>query len=386
MQWLPFRAVGKILSWAAVVILSLPLVHLAVEKFRPGPVVDFESKAWHARDALITRAQVFVTPLPDIPNLDLSKPPHDSQPFDPASVLECRFVHKPLKATTPKFDCTLPNGDEIKIKYGHTPERPGEVAATRLLAALGFGADHVTMMPKVRCIGCPPLPFQMRRLAEMFFAGPLLQYVIDEDHPREFTWVAAERKMAGRAIEVGPHNGWDWIELPRVDASKGGATRAELDALRLTAIFLGHWDNKATNQRLICEVGPGGNDPLAPCAKPFLLLQDVGATFGPTKVNHDRWAAMRLWADVAQCVVSLEKLPYHGGNFTPIQISEAGRRLLADRLSQFSDAQIRTLFQSARFPEPRSGEVTGDVEMWVRTFKDKVRQIADREPCPSLPN
>jgi hypothetical protein len=44
--------------------------------------------------------------------------------------------------------------------------------------------------------------------------------------------------------------------LPLVDPAKGGATRAELDALRLTAILLGHWDNKASNQRLVCEEGP----------------------------------------------------------------------------------------------------------------------------------
>jgi hypothetical protein len=41
-------------------------------------------------------------------------------------VVDCRYVPKPIKATTPKFDCELPNGDVIKVKYGRTPERPGE--------------------------------------------------------------------------------------------------------------------------------------------------------------------------------------------------------------------------------------------------------------------
>ena len=39
--------------------------------------------------------------------------------------------------------------------------------------------------------------------------------------------------MAGRGIEVDPHEGWDWDELTDGDAARGGATRAELDALRL---------------------------------------------------------------------------------------------------------------------------------------------------------
>ena len=77
----------------------------------------------------------------------------------------------------------------------------------------------------------------MRRFAELFYAESLLERVTNPNAEREFTWVAAERKMDGRAIEVGLHEGWDWRELPLVDPAKGGATRAELDALRLTAII-----------------------------------------------------------------------------------------------------------------------------------------------------
>ena len=45
-----------------------------------------------------------------------------------------------------------------------------------------------------------------------------------------------------------------------VDPSKGGAPRAHVDALRLLAVFLAHWDNKAENQRLVClsETWPQG--------------------------------------------------------------------------------------------------------------------------------
>ena len=31
-------------------------------------------------------------------------------------------------------------------------------------------------------------------------------------------------------------------------------------------------------------------------------------------------------------------------------------------------------------------EAPGDITAWVRTFQEKVRQIADRPPCPSLAN
>ena len=378
--------VRQILRVALALILCLPLVRFVLLQFEPDPVVDHASAAWKAREGLIARAKVFVKSPPAIATLDLSRSPNDPKPFDPATLVECRFIAKAIKATTPKFDCRLPDGEAIKVKYGRTPERPGEVAATRLLAALGFGADHVTMLPKLRCIGCPPFPFQVRAIADWFFAAPLLDWVSNKDHTRDFLWVAVERKMAGRAIEVDPYEGWDWDELKLVTAAKGGATRAELDALRLIAIFLSHWDNKAANQRLVCDEGKGGDDPEARCKNPLLMLQDVGATFGPTKVEHDEWAAIPIWADEARCVVSLENLPYRGGRFTPIQISEGGRALIAGKLTQLSEEQIRALFQSARFPDPASGAVNGDVTLWVKTFRDKVRQIAERPACPSLPD
>ena len=379
------RPAKRVLRVAVAALLCLPLVRYVSVKLAPKPhEVDRTTDEWKAREQLIARAKVFVPNPPDIATLDLSRPWKGPDSLDPASVVECRYVAKPIGATTPKFDCRLANGDIVKVKYGRTPERHGEVAATRLLAALGFAADRTMMASKLRCIGCPPYPFQTRMVAEWFFATPVYDWLFDGDAPREFEWVSVEHKMPGRAIEIGTFEGWDWSELKLVDVAKGGASRAELDALRLTAMFLSHWDNKAPNQRLACEPGEGEGDPRAPCRSPLLIVQDVGATFGPTKVRYQEWADTPIWADVAGCVVSLENLPYKGGHFQPTQISEEGRLLLGNRLSQLSEAQIRTLFQTARFPDPATGE-PGDVSPWVRVFQDKVRQIAARPACPPLP-
>ncbi len=370
----------RVVLLVVAMIFCLPLVHFAKQEWGSKPTVDFNGPEWKARAELVTRGRVFVASPPDIRTLDLSRTPNDPEPIDPAEIVECRYVHKAVTATTAKFQCELPGGDVIKVKYGWTPERSGEVAATRLLAALGFGADHVTMLPRLRCIGCPLYPFEMSKMAEAFYAPWLLN--LFGGKYRDFTWVSAERKRAGRAIEVDPHEGWDWRELPTVDPARGGATRAELDALRLIAIFMNHWDNKATNNRLMCEEGNGGDSALAPCEAPLLMLQDVGATFGPGKVKYKKWAGTPIWTDPATCVVSLESMPYQGGNFTPIQISEEGRRLLAGKLTQLSDQQVHALFEGAHFP-PASGDEKGEVTGWVRAFQDKVRQIADRS-CPAL--
>ena len=374
---------SRLLWLVAALVLCVPLVHFAIDEWGAKPEIDFNGEAWKARTALIKRAQVFVKNPPVISTLDLSQTPGHPATLDPAQALECRYVYKPVTATTAKFHCELPNGEDVKVKYGFTREKSAEVAASRLLAALGFGADQVSMVQRLRCIGCPPFPFEMAGVAEAFYAPWLLDLITPRNHGREFEWVSVERKMPGRSIEAYSHEGWDWDELAEVDASQGGATRAELDALRLTAVFLSHWDNKATNQRLMCEDRDGADEsPLAPCDRPFLILQDVGATFGPGKVKYGNWAETPIWAQGSGCVATLDSMPYHGGRFKPTGISEGGRRLLVDKLTRFSDEQLRALFLSARFPEPGKGTFTGDVSRWVKKFKEKVRLIAERT-CPT---
>jgi len=338
---------------------------------------DRTSPEWKARETLISRAKVFH------PN------PGGQDAADPnlaAEEVVCHYVLKPAKATTPKFDCRLENGDVVKVKYGRSRERQGEAAATRLLATLGFGADRVEIMRRVRCHGCPPWPFQLRILAEQFLLVPLFERAVALAGVREFEWVAVERKLAGRAIEVDGFEGWDWRELDLLEPGKGGATRAELDALRLVAVLLGHWDNKAPNQRLVCLGPEKGHDPDAPCDVPLLMLQDVGATFGPTKVNYEAWSALPIWKDAATCTVSMETMPYEGILFPPVQISEGGRRLLAGRLRTLSRAEVQALFERAHFPRPViDGKQAEDVLPWVDAFEAKIRQIADRAPCPLFP-
>jgi hypothetical protein len=82
--------------------------------------------------------------------------------------------------------------------------------------------------------------------------------------------------------------------------------------MRLLAIFLVHWDNKAGTQRLICQ---GAKKPDADCDRPLAMVQDLGATFGPLKLDLARWSRTKIWADAAACKVSMRGLPYGGSTF-----------------------------------------------------------------------
>ena len=71
--------------------------------------------------------------------------------------MTCDYVEE-KQTGTPKFDCAISADDKIRVKYGEqNGEVYSEVAASRLLWALGFGADRVYPV-KVVCNGCPGGP------------------------------------------------------------------------------------------------------------------------------------------------------------------------------------------------------------------------------------
>jgi hypothetical protein len=203
---------------------------------------------------------------------------------------------------------------------------------------------------------------------------------VPEDSYTDFEWAAVERHFGGLSIAAGNHKGWAWFELDAIEPSLG-ANRAERDALRLTAMLLAHWDNKAANQRLVCLApAPSASQP---CPRPFALINDVGATFGPNKLELDHWKATPIWADRAHCTVSMRQFPYSGSTFFDTVISEDGRRLIARELASLTERQVTSLFTGAHFREFLGGTSPQTERAWTAVFLDKVRQIVDGGPCPS---
>lgn len=327
------------------------------------------------RDAL-SRAIVWQAPSP------IARANFAIDPKQPKEIA-CSFEIEPLNGTAPKFDCRA-DGDRLRVKYGRTPEIPAELASARLLHALGFGADNMTLYEKVICYGCPAEPFTTMKT--LGFAGMEKLYgkVMDPKAHQDFEWAAVEHKHYGRPIETEEVEGWAFFELDLIDPKKGGAPRAHVDALRLLAVFLAHWDNKSENQRLMClsdKDWPEGGK----CARPLAMLQDVGSTWGPRKVDLEEWSKAPIWSDRATCTASMDALPYHGATFTPVKIGEAGRKHLGRLLTQLSDRQLDDLFRSARFDRSTGmfgGVKATPIEEWVKTFKARVKQITEGPSCP----
>lgn len=334
------------------------------------------------REAALRSAHVWESPPVAIGQANFRVNPAGPGAFDTGDDVECRLVIKAMSGTTPKFDCERPGNDVIRVKYGRgNPELHAEIAATRLLAALGFGADRMYVVKGVRCAGCPAFPFQSLKclgetgLQEACFAGG-----VNYSKATEFDYVTIERRADGRRIEASSDQGWAFYEIDRIDPKAGGSPRAHVDALKLLAIVLAHWDNKAENQRLLCL--PGGDLSDGGCSRPFAMLQDLGASFGPTKLDLHNWRSRPVWSNARECLVTMKDLPWNGATFPDARISEEGRRFLLSLLDQLSIGQLKDLFAGARVELSEGVIAEGRrPDAWAAAFADKVRQIREAGPC-----
>ena len=353
---------------AVVAALAIAAIAWSIPPGREDPPTAFapaqERPVWipngspdAARLELLRSARVWMEN--DPASADLGANPADASGALTGPLVRCRYLSSKAHGTTAKFDCVLPDGEIVKVKYGHTDEIRAEVAATRLLAALGFGADRMYLVPRLRCYGCLRNPFYVIAILDYVGARDVVTESIPDNRYTDFEWVAVERRFDGTEVQTDATEGWAWFELDAFNPA-GGANRSERDALRLVAMLLAHWDNKAANQRLVAR------------PEPFAYIHDLGATFGPNKLDLDSWREAPIWSDRSTCSISMRSFPYHGGTFRDATISESGRRLLVRQLTALSDRQIDRLFGSVRFH---------DVSAWTRTFREKVQQLAEAGPC-----
>ncbi len=328
------------------------------------------------RDRILRRAQVWLPPAPAV--AELGRNPDGNDGFAADATVECRFQPNGVGGSTPKFDCLLADGDDVKVKYGRdNPEVFSEVIASRLLASLGFPTDRMYTVERVRCLGCPADPF---KALQCLNEKPRAACFPDIDYSRVevFEDAVIERPLKGRRVETARERGWSWEELGTLDPAVGGAPRAHVDALRLMAVYLGHWDNKPKNQRLVCL----DDSKDGPCERPLAMVQDLGDAFGPFKLDLDGWRQFPVWVDAASCRVSMRSLPYGGSSFPNATISEEGRAFLAERLRGLTRADLRALVQGARLDRyrPLKGRAAS-LDEWADAMYAKVRAIVDRAPC-----
>jgi len=373
---------------AQVVLFALTVAGCASGRFGPSPDTKapagphtLKKLSVAERQDIMERAHVW-RPL-DTASLDLTKGPVIPAAQRVPEHVTCAFVYpeKPVGGMTPKFSCDLGNEDVVKVKYGEkNGEVYAEVAASRLLWALGFQAD-VMYPARVTCRNCPADPFAASA-ANWQRGSPT------DVSTREFDPAVVERE-SGSAVEVPGYEGWAWPELDKISPRGTGATRAELDALKLLAVFIQHSDSKPGQQEIVCQEGRKQKDAKGneTCAEAWLVIKDLGGSFGKaTRLNSSKmkledWDGAGIWKDAKQCVGDMPRS--FTGSLEDPKISEAGRRFLAQRLALLSDRQVRDLFTVSNVVERGETIAAADgskrpvtVDDWVRVFKRKRSEIA----------
>lgn len=382
----PVAHVGKI---GRIVTVALVVVTLAgCTKGRNGPSADTKPKSGpHTlkklsvaeRQAVMERAKVW-RPL-NTSSLDLIKGPVLPERLRIPSQVSCAFFFppKPVSGDTAKFLCELPKEDIVKVKYGEkNGEVYAEVAGTRLLWALGFQAD-VMYPSKVTCLGCPDDPFAVSGIDWQRGSPTSVSTKVFDP--------AVVERAGGSSVETPGFEGWAWPELDKLGKRPGAATRAQLDALKLLAVFIQHSDSKPDQQQIVCEDGAKHKESNGSetCDSAWLVIKDLGVTFGKStrlntsKMNLADWKSVPVWKDANQCVGDLPR-SLTGSLENPV-IGEAGRRFLAERLMQLRDRQLRDLFDASQvMKRGETIEINGQkrpvtIDDWVSAFKKKRNEV-----------
>jgi hypothetical protein len=331
-------------------------------------------------------------------------------PFAPRSgedLTDCTFATRgrELGGQSPKFLCTTSDGRPLRVKYWDPEVGKGNrevfaaVAGTRLLWAAGFNALPAFSL-NVRCHGCPANPFDGK--------GPLStrDYMAAWQAYPPGPWILSREDR---------DEGWSWRELDEAIAALPAGPervrqRTHFDALTLLGVFMQHGDRKPAQQALYCAgsvAASGGKtkpwthdathvllidrpDPPS-CARPAVMIVDVGATFGgagrtsnelSAKMDLAAWRHHQVFATARDDRACRGRLTVsfaagHNGEPDPI-ISEEGRRFLLEQLQRLTPAHVRALFTAARVDQ------LGDsVTDWVDAFEDKVNQIAAARCLPA---
>jgi hypothetical protein len=268
------------------------------------------------------------------------------------------YVKEDTGGTSPKFEVSDSTGEKWKAKMG--PESQAEVAASRLLWAVGYSANENYYESEIKVPGAHTQQHRGRK----FIAGD------DEVHG-----VRLQRNPPGEKKD----GDWDWKKNPFV------GTR-EFNGLRVMMALLSNWDLKDDNNAVYDEK----DEP----SKKVYGVTDVGATFGSSgksfpdsksKNNLEMYRGRKFVAKVTDQSVDFNfptrpAIVYYF--FAPPFVLRSrhfywiGRHIprpdvqwIAGLLSQLSHDQVRDAFRAAGYAPQQVDAYTTEVESRIAELK-----------------
>jgi len=282
----------------------------------------------------------------------------------------------PGAGTTPKFHCSVQgvtdnNGNLIRYKVkphfkGQSPDKRngevyGEFLSSRFSQAMGFFADD-EWVADVTCPDCE------KSLTKKFQGAPW----------SPFQPAAGIELPLGHGIDVncnGKDSGGLAESLQKL--SQNGAPRAEIDAFKLWLAFIDHGDTKTDNHKFAClKSQKNGNSRVCEPGQAVFYVSDMGSTFGFSSASESK-ARLDNWKKKDPIKVSGGKCTANAKSVGDTNISEAGRKLLADNLQRLLDAEQQNQTITKVFAASRNAERDRPASEWTAEFVRKARMIID---------
>jgi hypothetical protein len=331
----------------AAIVTVVTFVYPAVVRGKNGAAIPVET----------TRAaagRLWQEPA-DIASRDLYYGPggRDHQPRGPFT-----FLKEDRNGSNPKFTIVDTAGTRWKVKLG-VEARP-ETAATRLVWAIGYGADEDYFVQKL-CV--EDLPAHLHRGNEQVEAGGVVRNV------------RLERESEGQK-KIGD---WSWRHNP-FEHSR------EFNGLRVLMAVINDWDLKDKNTAIRGTKDSHGN------VVDIYYISDLGATFGTNAIARPR-AVSKGDLDSYRDSGFIKKIaPEYVDFATPKRppivflvnpheffsrlcldwighhVPRADARWTGELLSRLSDGQLRDAFRAAGFP-------AADIDGFTAVLKDRIVQL-----------
>jgi len=270
-----------------------------------------------------------------------------------------KFVKEDLSGSNPKLIVTDEAGSKWKIKLG--AEAKPEVAASRLVWAVGYFTNENYFLPELQISG---LPTHLHRGRQFVSANGTVHD-------------ARLQRMDKSEVKEG---NWKWKQDPFT------GTR-ELNGLRVLMALINNWDLKDINNKIVVEKASA-------TPREIYYVSDLGASFGPSGIvkghsksrgNLSAYTSSRFITKVTPQYVSfatprratLLELVNPPQFVMRLHLRWIGRKIprddakwIAGLLERLSPAQIRDAFRAA-------GYAPDEVEGFAIVIENRIASLND---------
>jgi len=252
-----------------------------------------------------------------------------------------KFIEEKTNGTQPKIVVSDSSGVTWDVKFGS--EAHAEIAASRLMHAVGYYTEELYFVPSGRVDGVPTL----RRAGEhLDAAGAFSNGRFSRRDPN---------------VTVAKKEEWSFRENPFLG-------QKELSGLVIMMTMLNNWDIRGpSNNAVVHAKTPAG------LQERRYLVSDLGATFGRMGgrlSNHSKWKLEDYRAEgfIEKVESGMVHLDYDGIDSGMDRVPLEHARWFATIVSQLTSEQVRRAFDAA-------GAAPEEADGFTKRFMEKIAEL-----------